>query len=125
MTISCNGKIQWKGQTYYGADELGFTNGGRFVVSIYNYKEPHEARGNYFTAIPISPDEYRKADPTKAAVRDDGDALTVFCDWGEAHRIQAPRALIEALLAEAAAHGIPVLPNAELRGRGPEGATNG
>lgn len=111
MTISCKGRIRWKGNTYYGAESIGFTPEGRFVVALYSYQEPHEARGNYFTAIPISPDEYRKTDQTKAAVRDDGDTLTVFCDWGDAHRIKALRAAIEAILAEAVTHGIPVRPN--------------
>ena len=111
MTISFKGNITWRGNRYYGADRLGFTDKGQFVVSLFTYREPHDQRGNYFTVIPISGDEYRATDKTKAAVRDDGDALTVFCDWGDAHRIEMPRSAVESLIAEAVSHGIPVTPN--------------
>lgn len=99
--------IHWEGRTFFGGDEIGFTDDGSFVLGLYS-TEPAPQRGTYFTSLPISDKPFRKLHPTKAAVRDDGDALTIFCDWGRAYRLGASRQIIEALIAEAKEHDVPV-----------------
>jgi len=102
-----NSPIEWGGRQYFEARELGFSEHG-FVVSLFTTK-PDEHRGSYFTCVPISPLTYRKKYPTKAAVRDWGTELIIYCDWGRSHRIKTSRSTIEKLLADADANEIPRL----------------
>ncbi len=106
-TIATNETIKWEGRDFYGGQEIGFTPDGGFVLHLYT-TEPAEMRGTYFTSLPISPASYRKKHATKVAVRDRGDSISIYCDWGREHRLGAPRSILEKILAQAASHGVPV-----------------
>lgn len=95
-----------------GIIELGFGKYGSFVVNGWTtpLAPPGEPRGSYFTSIPISPADYRKAHPkdSQAAYFRIGDNdLFIFSDWGEHYVIIAPKNVIDSLVQECITNEIP------------------
>ena len=94
MTIRTDKPLKCRNEYFYGAHEIGFNE-----------------RGNYFTALPISPSEYRADHKTKCAYQDAGKALIIYDDWGKPYSIEADRDVLDALCEECSAQGLPLLPN--------------
>jgi hypothetical protein len=117
MAVKTGAMITFEGHEYFGAEKIGFTEDGHFVVDLHTTPPP-KPQGGYFTCLPISPLNYRQTvRKTKAAVRDDGDSIVVFDDWGGGHRIAAERELLDLLIDECEENEIPLLtPNAEIKG---------
>jgi hypothetical protein len=111
MTTSTSKPLKCRNEQFYGAHEIGFNERGSFVLSLFNYPPPHDERGNYFTALPISPSEYRANHKTKCAYQDAGEALIIYDDWGKPYRIEADRDLLDALCSECSSQGLPLLNN--------------
>jgi hypothetical protein len=111
--IKTESYIKWEGRQYFEALELGFADRGGFIVSVFT-TPPDQHRGRLFTIVPISDAKYRARNKgSRAAVLDEGSELIIYCDWGRSHRLGASRAVIEQLLADAAAHEIPIRAAAE------------
>lgn len=108
MTIKVKGELEFGRVKYFGAEQIGFTEEGSFVVDLFTTPPPKPC-GGYFTVIPISPAEYRRENPTKAAVRDDGNSIVLISDCGAEYRITMDRASIDRLLTECEANGLPLL----------------
>lgn len=99
-------KVVFAGQMYCGIRELGFTDDGYFVASFYTTPPPLP-RGGFFTAIPISPADYRAKTPTKCGFVVGQGQLIVLDDWGNATRITAEPSVIYALIENVRAHDLP------------------
>ena len=109
MAIKTENTIWFDGHEYFGAEKIGFTEDFHFVVDLYTTPLP-APRGGYFTCLPISPVSYRRTQrKTKTAVRDDGDSITVFDDWGNGHTINSEREVLDLLLAECEANDVHVM----------------
>lgn len=91
--------VIWQGCRYFCINRFD----GR-IVDLRLLKDG----GGYFTALPISPKEYRLSNPTKAKVIiSEGEFRTVFTiydDWGEKHIMEIPRSMVKEI--EEAKEGI-------------------
>lgn len=97
-------------QEFVGISELGFNARGTFVVDAHTTaRDPEDGRrGGYLTSVPISPLDYRRENPTRAAfTRETKTRLVVYDDYGHPHRFEAPHEIIHALAVECAANELP------------------
>lgn len=98
--------VVFEGRAYYGIRELGVNERGSFIVSLHSTRAPMP-RGGYFTALAISPPDYRKSNKTKTGFVDEQRQVVVYDDWGTACRIATERKVLDALVANMRANGIP------------------
>lgn len=110
MTIKTNEKIMIGSELFYGADDIGFTKDGYFVLDLYTFDPQElEGRANYHICLPISHMNYRKDKQTKAAVKDCKDYIQIYDDWGTMTRIASAREVLEDILEECRNHLLPFL----------------
>lgn len=100
--------VVFDGRAFHGVRELGFSERGGFVADFHTTPAPMP-RGGYFTALAISPADYRRKRPTKASFTDEGRQVIVRDDWGSMTRIAAPRDMLDQLVANMRAHELPEL----------------
>ena len=93
---------------FVGIGELGFNEDGALIASMFTTPPP-TPRGTWFTAFPISPLSYRKTNPTKAAVARGKDCLVIYDDYGTANTINASRQILDDLLTDCLANGLPLV----------------
>ena len=108
MTIATDTTINFEGKNFYGAKEIGFTDRGTFIVSLYTTPLP-KPQGGYFTCLPISDLAYRNKHPTKSYVKDHGNAISIADDWGTESKIKANRPILDQLLQECLLNNIPLV----------------
>jgi hypothetical protein len=90
---------------FTGIRELGFNERGAFIVNAYT-TPVGEPRGTWFTALPISPAEYRRRHPTQAGFVRGARHITLYDDWGSKHTIYAPYHIIALLAIECVDNGL-------------------
>lgn len=109
MSFATEATIIYNDKPFPGAKQLGFTQSGTFVLSLYKLPATEKLRGGYWTSIPISSKEYRRGHQTKAAFEDHGDRLVIYSDWGDRNVISAPRDVLDLLVAECIDNELPQL----------------
>ena len=108
MLSNIKSKIVYQGQTYYGAQEIGFNERGNFHFIMY-VNPPPDPRGTFCTSIPIADLSYREEHNSAACVADNGNHIVLWDDWKMKHRIKATRKVLKALLAECYDQGLPLV----------------
>lgn len=109
MISNYQGLIQFNGRTFYGFEQLGFTDLGQFILYLYSYPPPHEPLANYANSLAISSDSYRNSRTTKVAVREDNGSFIISDDYGTEHKLTINHPpIIEQLIKEAISHNIKV-----------------
>lgn len=76
----------WIGdRRFYGIEELGFNEEGHFVLSLYTTEVDNDPRrGEFYSGLPISPKEYRREKPTKAAAEVSSvNTVIIYDDYGK------------------------------------------
>ena len=94
--------LKYDGEEFTGVRELGFSEFGTFVVSLF--KTPREDgvnRGSFMTTIPISLNCQSKK---RAQVTEKG--VKIWDDWGTSHLIDGPNVIIDELCSELIAVGM-------------------
>lgn len=109
MIIDKEIAVKLEGRDYPGIKELGFTDDGSFIASLYTLPKAEQGHGGYWTSFPISPANYRKTHPTKTSVRDFGEYISIADDWGHCHKIESSRDVLDILLNECKQHNIPLI----------------
>src|SRR3954470_20205891 len=99
MTVATDNIVHFDGRQFYGAEEIGFTSRGSFIVKAFTTPPP-KPQGGYFTALPISPLDHRREHGSRVRVMDEGDSIVVVDDWGKRYRILTVRPVLDSLLRE-------------------------
>ena len=95
------------GVPFTGIRELGFDE-GTFIVSAWTTPAGEDGcRGWFFTTLSISPLSYRLRNRTLTSYRRDPDCLIIHDDWCRPYKIYAPSDILDTLVAECEANGIP------------------
>lgn len=112
--------VVWKGHEYVGIQQLGFSEGGSLIVSLWT-TPPAAQRGSYFTGIPISPKEWRTNPENRyldtrfwpkgrCEFKDHGRYLSIRDDWREVYEIAAPREILDLLVQDLVDNAVPAAP---------------
>lgn len=94
---------------FEGIRELGFNERGHLVASMFTTPPDPRGRGTWFTSFAISPLEYRRSSPTKAGFARGNKFLVIYDDWGSPEKIWAPKSILDALVADCIANGLPLI----------------
>lgn len=105
MSITTEEQIIWNGKTYHGAEKLGIVD-DVFIVSLYPCPPPMP-QGGYFTSIPISGKEYRKANGGKSSFSVNETGILLIDDWEKRHQIGCSAEISKRLAQECREWGLP------------------
>jgi len=97
--------IRYQGRTYFGAEGFGISDHGLMLCLVGN--KEGDGRGTLFTAIPISPQEYRARLPTNAGYTRTARTMTVYDDWGNPYVFSTAKSVIDMLEQDFIEHDIP------------------
>ena len=94
---------------FAGIRELGFNQRGAFVIDAWTTPPvpAGEPRGTYFTALAISPLEYRVKHPGLSGFAYSDFGLAIWDDWGNATEINAPNDVLAEIEQDCIANGLP------------------
>lgn len=103
--------IWFKGQKFFGARKIGFSEHGSFVLDMFTTPPPippEKRRGGFFTTLPISRASYRRsAGDSKTCFADYGRFVVICDDWGVAYKIRACRTVLNAIVKDCDDNEIP------------------
>ena len=98
--VSFEGPIAFDGREYVGAEKIGVTDTGHFVVCLFS-TPPSGPRESYFTVIPISSLFWRDEHPIKArAVRENKRTLCIYSDRDQRYTFIAGSSIIDQIVEE-------------------------
>lgn len=114
MSFAIDELIVWKRETFVGAKNIGvekrtfpFSNDPNMVHEhfVLSLVRPHG--GQYFTSLPISPQEYRERNNCWASgFKLTAHGIDIFDDYGTRHSIGCSKAVADRLAEECVAWGL-------------------